>query len=171
MSRFCAEIQLSVKIPENIVNSLFYPKTHGARRRDGDEPREAHTWPSCGPPLAASRGGLAASGTPSTSPPDYIKPLDIKLKGVRHFSRKSSATPPPPKTPIRRSETPFWHPARTENWRRSSPSSSPTVLILLFTLFTTAVIILSLYRTTNSTKIVEGVVELDSFPCLKVTSN
>ena len=29
---------------------------------------------------------------------------------------------------------------------------------------------LSLYRTTNS-KIVEGVVELDSFPCLKVTRN
>jgi hypothetical protein len=36
---FCAEIQLSGKIPENIAKLQFYQKTHGARRRDGEEPR------------------------------------------------------------------------------------------------------------------------------------
>jgi hypothetical protein len=33
---FCAEIQLSGKILENIVKILFYQKTHGARRGDGE---------------------------------------------------------------------------------------------------------------------------------------
>jgi hypothetical protein len=37
VSYFCAEIQLSAKIPENITKILFYQKTHGARR--GDEER------------------------------------------------------------------------------------------------------------------------------------
>jgi hypothetical protein len=38
VSHFYAEIQLSVKFPENIAKLLFYLKTHGARRRDEDEP-------------------------------------------------------------------------------------------------------------------------------------
>jgi hypothetical protein len=38
VSCFCAEIQLSGKIPENIAKILFYQKTHGARR--GDEERQ-----------------------------------------------------------------------------------------------------------------------------------
>jgi hypothetical protein len=36
MSCFCAEIQLSGKNPENTSKVLFYQKTHGARRRDGE---------------------------------------------------------------------------------------------------------------------------------------
>src|SRR3954469_15321236 len=68
VSRFCAENQLSGKIPENIAKLLFYQNNHGARRRDGEGPRGAHTtwwhWPS----QAAPQGGVAASGTPSTSP-------------------------------------------------------------------------------------------------------
>jgi hypothetical protein len=36
VSHFCAEIQLSVKIWENIAKFLFHQKTHGARRRDGE---------------------------------------------------------------------------------------------------------------------------------------
>ena len=60
VSCFCAEIQLSVKIPENIAKILFCPETHGARRRDGEEPRGAHTWPRRDPGQAAPRGGVAA---------------------------------------------------------------------------------------------------------------
>jgi hypothetical protein len=36
VSRFCAKIQLSVKIQENIAKFLFHQKTHGARMRDED---------------------------------------------------------------------------------------------------------------------------------------
>jgi hypothetical protein len=43
VSRFCAEIRLSVKNSKNIVKFLFYQKTHGARIRDGDEPGGAPT--------------------------------------------------------------------------------------------------------------------------------
>ena len=68
VSSFCAEIQLSVKILENIAKILFCPKTHGARRRDGEEPRGAHTWPRRGLGWAAPRCGVAASNVDSTSP-------------------------------------------------------------------------------------------------------
>jgi hypothetical protein len=43
VSRFCAEIQLSVKIGEKLVKILFHQKTHGARRRDGGEAWGLHT--------------------------------------------------------------------------------------------------------------------------------
>ena len=125
VSRFRAKIQLSGKFPKNIAKSMFHPKTHGARRRDRVGPRGAHTCPRRGPGLAAPRGGLVASATPSASPPDYIKPPDLKTEGVRRFFRKSSAALPPPETPIRGPEAPFWHPAGTGNWKRSSPSPTP----------------------------------------------
>ena len=44
VSSFCAENQLSGKIPENMPIIIFYPNTHGARRRSGEDPRGAHTW-------------------------------------------------------------------------------------------------------------------------------
>jgi hypothetical protein len=43
VSHYCAEIQLSGKIPENTAKILFYQKTHGARIRDREGPRGAHT--------------------------------------------------------------------------------------------------------------------------------
>jgi hypothetical protein len=43
VSRFCAEIQLSVKIRENIAKILFHQKTHRARRRDGERLGGHHT--------------------------------------------------------------------------------------------------------------------------------
>ena len=48
VSSFCAEIQLSGKIPGNMQIIIFYPKTHGARRRSGEDPRG-------GPHLAQAR--------------------------------------------------------------------------------------------------------------------
>jgi hypothetical protein len=53
VSRFCAEIQLSVKIREKLANILFHQKTHGARRRDEGEARGLLTHRGRGPGLAA----------------------------------------------------------------------------------------------------------------------
>ena len=128
VSRFCAEIQLSGKIPENIAKLLFYPKTHGARRRDREGPRGANTMAWHGPGQAAPRPGVAASLSSSHPPFAYILPLHRKHVGVRHFSRKSYVALPPLQTLDRGPETPFWHSAETGNWRISSPSSSPTLL-------------------------------------------
>jgi hypothetical protein len=71
---FFAEIQLSGKIPENIGKLLFYEKTHGARIRDGEGPRGAHTTWWRGPGQAAPGGGVAAPAIASTPPSAYIYP-------------------------------------------------------------------------------------------------
>ena len=128
VSSFCAEIQLSGKIPENMPIIIFYPKTHGARRRSGEDPRGPTPGPSAGqarprlgvvwPPPSASRPLLRTTCC--------LRPKNIR--GFRRFPEKSSASPPPRETPIQPPETPFWHPAATGNWRRSSPSLSPTPL-------------------------------------------
>ncbi len=85
VSSFCAENQLSGKIPENMPKILFHQKTHGARRRDRVGPRGAHTtWP-CGLGLATPGGGVAASATPSASLFAYKMPLDLKTEGGSMF--------------------------------------------------------------------------------------
>jgi hypothetical protein len=75
VSRFCAEIQLSVKIRENITKILFHQKTLGARRRDGEGPGGHHTTRGCGPGLAAPTCCVTASVVASTPPSAYIYPL------------------------------------------------------------------------------------------------
>jgi hypothetical protein len=72
VSHFGAEIQLSGKIPENIAKLLFYQKTHGARRRDGEGPRGAHTTWWREPSEAVLGGGVAASAIASSPPATYI---------------------------------------------------------------------------------------------------
>jgi hypothetical protein len=71
-SRFCAEIQLLVKIQENIAKILFHQKTHGARRRDREGLGGRHTTRWRGPGLAAPTYGEAASAIASTPPSAYI---------------------------------------------------------------------------------------------------
>ena len=128
VSSFCAENQLSGKIPENMPKILFHQKTHGARRRDGGGPRGAHTtWPH-GPGQAAPRGGVAASVTPSTSLFAYKMPLDLKTRGGSTFFQREFRYAVTTRFHDSEPETPFWHPAGTGNWRRSSPSSSPSLL-------------------------------------------
>ena len=99
VSSFCAENQLSGKIPENTPKILFHEKTPGARRRDGGGLGPGHTtWPR-GLAQAAPGGGLAAPDTPSVSLFAYKKPSNLKTLGgggVRRFSKRSSAPPPPP---------------------------------------------------------------------------
>ena len=70
-------------------------------------------------------GGL---GHPLATPSRLLNPLDLKRWGNNHISRNPYGTPPPSRTLFRGSETPFWHPAGMGIWRRSSPSSSPTLL-------------------------------------------
>src|SRR3954462_14001301 len=71
-SCFCAENQLSRKIPENMPKVLFSQKTHGARRRGAEGPGVGQTTPWRGPGLAAPGWHLAASGTFSATPFAYM---------------------------------------------------------------------------------------------------
>jgi hypothetical protein len=75
VSRFCAEIQLPGKIPENIAKILFYQKTHGARRGDEERQGAGLTTRGRGPALAAPTYGEATSAIASTPPSAYIYPL------------------------------------------------------------------------------------------------
>jgi hypothetical protein len=87
VSRFCAEIQLLVKIREKMTKILFHQKTHGARRRDGGEARGLHTHRGCGPALAAPTWCEGGSAVSPTSPFAYIYPLTWKYRGDNVFSR------------------------------------------------------------------------------------
>jgi hypothetical protein len=75
VSRFCAQIQLPVKIQEKSPKIIFHQKTHGARIRDGEEARGADTHRWRGPALAAPPLCEEAPGTLSVSPLVYIYPL------------------------------------------------------------------------------------------------
>jgi hypothetical protein len=75
VSYFCAEIQLSGKILKNIVKILFYQKTHGARRGDGERLGAMLITRGRGPGLAAPTYGEASSAIASTPPSAYIYPL------------------------------------------------------------------------------------------------
>src|SRR5215216_3596395 len=81
VSSFCAENQLSGKIPENMPKILFHQKTPGARIRDGGGLGLGHTtWPR-GLGLATPGGGLAALDTPSVSLYAYKMPSNLKTQG------------------------------------------------------------------------------------------
>jgi hypothetical protein len=75
VSCFCAEIQLSGKIPKNIAKILFYQKTHGARRGDGERLGARLTTRGRGPGLAVPTYGEATSTITSTPHSAYIYPL------------------------------------------------------------------------------------------------
>jgi hypothetical protein len=75
VSCFCAEIRLSGKIPENTAKFLFYQKTHGARRRDGEGLGARLTTRGRGPGLATPGGGEATPAASSSPPFAYIYPL------------------------------------------------------------------------------------------------
>ena len=75
VSRFCAEIQFSVKIQEKSSKIIFHQKTHGARRQEGEEARGAVTHRWRGPALAVPPLREGAPAPLSTSPLAYIYPL------------------------------------------------------------------------------------------------
>ena len=107
---------------------LFFRKTHGARIRDGVVPRGAHTtWPR-GQAQAAPGGGLAALGCPSVSLFAYKKPSNLKTSGGSTFFQKEFRSAATTRFHETAPETPFWHPPGTGNWRRSPPSSSPSLI-------------------------------------------
>jgi hypothetical protein len=87
VSRFCAEIRLSGKIPENTTKILFCQKTHGARRRDEGGQWSGLTTRGRGPGLAAPTYGEATSAVASTPPSAYIYPLTWKERGFGVFPR------------------------------------------------------------------------------------
>jgi hypothetical protein len=75
VSRFCAKIQLSVKIWENIAKNLFHQKSHGARRRDGEGLGGRHTTRWHGPGLTVPGCGEGTPAALSSPPSAYIYPL------------------------------------------------------------------------------------------------
>jgi hypothetical protein len=87
VSHFCAEIQLSVKIRENIAKFLFHQKTHGARRRDGDGQGARLTIRGRGPGLAEPTCGEAAPAALSSHPFAYKYPLTWNYRGFSVFPR------------------------------------------------------------------------------------
>jgi hypothetical protein len=87
VSCFCAEIQLSRKIPENTSKFLFYQKTHGARIWDREGPGGRHTTWWRGPGLVAPGGGAAALAISLTPSSAYIYPLTWNYRGFDVFPR------------------------------------------------------------------------------------
>jgi hypothetical protein len=87
VSCFCAEIQLSGKIPENTAKFLFYQKTHGARRRDGEGLGARLTTKGRGPGLAMPGGGEANLAASSSPPFAYIYPSIWNYRGFGVFPR------------------------------------------------------------------------------------
>jgi hypothetical protein len=87
VSRFYAEIQLSVKIRDKSSKILFHQKTHGARRRDRGEAQGPHTHRGRGLALVAPTWCEDASAIPSTSPFAYIYPLTWLYRGDSVFPK------------------------------------------------------------------------------------
>jgi hypothetical protein len=85
VSRFCVEIQLSGKIPENIVKILFHQKTHGARRQDREGLGGHHTpwWRGLG--LAVPGCGETTPAALSSPPSTYIYLLPETFGGSAFF--------------------------------------------------------------------------------------
>ena len=83
--------------------------------------RAGWAWPRLG-------GGLAALDTPSVSLFAYKLPSDLKTQGSSTFFHKEFRSTATTRFHDSEPETPFWHPAGTGNWRRSSSSSSPSLL-------------------------------------------
>jgi hypothetical protein len=75
VSYFCAQIQLSVKIWENIAKILFHQKTHRVKRRYGEGLGGRHTTRGRGLGLTAPTCCEAVSAIASTPPSAYIYPL------------------------------------------------------------------------------------------------
>ena len=121
------KVKVLGKFQKNSRNSIFPedPRSQKTKRRGctgaPHKPRarlgpcRAQGW--CGHPV-----------WPPTLLFGLLKASDLKTSVESTLFQKTSRAPPPSKTLFRGSETPFWHPAGTGNWRRSSPSSSPTPL-------------------------------------------
>jgi hypothetical protein len=127
VSYFCAEIQLSGKILENTAKSYFTrrptePEYETERGEEG-------TTPPGGGGQAWPRLGVVWQPQPSPRAPFCLHiPFDLKLSGVRCFSQIEFRCAATIRIPDSKPENPFWHPAGTGIWRRSSPSSSPMSL-------------------------------------------
>jgi hypothetical protein len=128
VSCFWAEIRLSGRILENIAKILFYQKTHRARRGDEERQGAGLTTRGRGPALAAPTYGEASSAVASTPPSAYIYPLTWRERGFSVFPQIDFRCAAVIRNRDLEPETPFWHPARTGIWRRSSSPSSPTSL-------------------------------------------
>jgi hypothetical protein len=128
VSRFCVEIQLSVKIRQKLAKILFHQKTHGARRRDGGEARGLHTHRGAQPSPGRAHLVWERLGRLLILSFCLHIPPDLKILGRQRFSQIDFRCAAAIRNRDSEPETPFWHPAGTGIWRRSSSPSSPTFL-------------------------------------------
>ena len=135
MSCFCAENQLSGKILENMPKIIFHQKTHGARRRDGEEAWGANTHPRRGSTTGRTWRGADTPSTPSSSLYAYMLPFDLKNEGGLIVFQKEFHSAAATRNQDSDPEIPFWHPAGTRNLERiivitnTSPSTTDVSLI------------------------------------------
>jgi hypothetical protein len=127
VSHFCAEIQLSGKFPENIAKLLFYQRTQSQKTRQRGATRGPHHLVARGRP-GRTRGWCGCLSHRLEPSFRLHKVSDLKTEGVQHFSQIEFRYAATTRNRDSEPETLFWHPARTGNWRRSAPSSSPTPL-------------------------------------------
>ena len=137
VSCFCAENELSGKIPENMPKTISHQKIHGARRGDRGEAWGPRPTPGASLPLAAPGGGATTPGTPSASLCAYKLPFDLKTRRGSIVFQKEFRSTTATRNQDSDPETPFWHPAGTGNLERiiaivitnASPSTTDVSLI------------------------------------------
>jgi hypothetical protein len=89
VSRFCPEIQLSVKIQENIAKIIFHQKTHGARRPTEPEDETERPPHNQGARPRPGRAHLLCDRRGHCLDSSFRLHIlsDLKGAGVRHFSQ------------------------------------------------------------------------------------
>jgi len=108
------------------------PKGETKRRPGGPRPT-----PGAGPPDPVPGGGLATPGSSSASLRAYKLPSDLKTQGGSIVFQKEFRSAAATRNQDLDPETPFWHPAGTENLERiiaivitnASPSTTDVSLI------------------------------------------
>jgi hypothetical protein len=130
VSRFCAEIWLLGKIPKNIAKILFHQKTYGARRGDEERQGAGLTTRGRGARPSPGRAHLWWGRLGHRLDPSFRLhiPSDLKGAGVRCFFQIDFRCAATIKNRDSEPETPFWYPAGTGIWRRSSSPSPLTSL-------------------------------------------
>jgi hypothetical protein len=128
VSCFCAEIQLSGKNPRKYCKNPILPEDPQSQNKRWRGARRAPHHLVARPKPGHARGWC---GRPShLLDPTFCLhiPSNLKLSRVRRFSQIEFRCAATIRNHDSEPETPFWHPAGTGIWRRSSSSSSPTSL-------------------------------------------
>jgi hypothetical protein len=111
------------------ISQSFYFTTRLTEPEDETERSHEGPTPPGGAGQARSRWGWCGRLSHRLDPSFRLHKLSgLKISGGSTFSQIEFHCAATTRNPDSELGTPFWHPARTGIWRRSSPSSSPTPL-------------------------------------------